>query len=365
MSDFRSDNTCPPAPAVLARLQHALAAGGSAYAEDEITSATRASLSQIFEHEVDFFPIFTGTAANALAIAQLSDRFGEVICHRNSHIFLDECGAVEFHSQARLRPIEGRHGKILPESLPPLMDSGDPHRGKPAILSLSQCTETGLVYRPDEIAYLAGKAKLAGLRVHMDGTRFANAVAFTGASPADLTWRAGVDVLCLGATKGGAIGAEAVIFFCPDDAREFRRMMKRAGHLGARMWFLSAQIQAWLDGEYWLRAAGHSNTMAAMLDQALRASGIQPHYPVEGNMVFVEMSSEQSQMLAGKGFLHYFMEQPDGHLVARLVTSHDTQPAEIKALALAIEECLAASFTTAGKQTGRVGSVSLANVPDV
>jgi threonine aldolase len=349
MNDFRSDNTCPPAPAVLARLQDALAAGGSAYAEDEITSETRDSLSRIFEHEVDFFPIFTGTAANALAIAQLSGRFGEVICSDNSHIFLDECGAVEFHSQARLCPVVGRHGKILPESLPPLMDTQDVHRGKTTVLSLSQSTETGLVYKPDEISYLAGKAKAAGMRVHMDGTRFANAVAFTGASPADLTWRAGVDVLCLGATKGGAIGAEAVIFFSPDDARDFRRMMKRAGHLGARMWFLSAQIHAWLDGEFWLGAARHGNAMAAMLDQLLRARGVRPLFPIESNMVFVEMTTEQSRMLTDKGFLHYLIRQPEGHQAGRLVTSHSTQPAEITALALAIEACLAASSTRLAK----------------
>lgn len=349
MNDFRSDNTCPPAPAVLAGLQDALAAGGSAYAEDEITSRTRDNLSRIFEHEVEFFPIFTGTAANALAIAHLSGRFGEVICNDNAHIFLDECGAVEFHSQARLCPVTGRHGKILPESLPPLVDSQDVHRGRPTILSLSQSTETGLVYTTEEIAYLAGRAKAAGMHVHMDGTRFANALAFTGASPADLTWRAGVDVLCLGATKGGAIGAEAVIFFSPDDARDFRRTMKRAGHLGARMWFLSAQIDAWLNGGFWLRAARHCNTMAAMLDELLRARGIQPLYPVESNMVFVEMSAEQSRMLTDKGFLHYLIKQPDGIPTARLVTSHSTQSAEITALAHAIEACLAASFAPQAK----------------
>lgn len=354
MNDFRSDNTCPPAPAVLARLQDALAAGGSAYADDEITAQTRDSLSRIFQHEIDFFPIFTGTAANALAIAQLSGRFGEVICSDNSHIFLDECGAVEFHSQARLCPVVGRNGKILPEGLPPLVDSEDVHRSKPTVLSLSQSTETGLVYHPDEISHLAGKAKAAGMRVHMDGTRFANAVAFTGASPSDLTWRAGVDVLCLGATKGGAIGAEAVIFFSPDDARDFRRMMKRAGHLGARMWFLSAQIHAWLDGGFWLRAAQHCNAMAAMLDQLLQARGIRPLYPVESNMVFVEMTSGQSRILTDKGFRHYLIKQPDGSQAARLVTSHSTQSAEITALAVAIEECLAVSWATTGPAESRL-----------
>lgn len=338
--DFRSDNTCPPAREVLDRLHNLATTSGSAYAEDATTAATKVRLGKIFEREVEFFPIFSGTAANALAIAQLSGRFGEVICSDSSHIFVDECGAVEFHSQARLRPIISHHGKLAPENLPPLTDSGDAHRGKPAILSLSQSTETGLVYRHEEITSLTEPARTAGLRVHMDGTRFANAVARTGASPADLSWRAGVDVLCLGATKGGAIGAEAVIFFSPEHAREFRRMMKRSGHLGARMWFLSAQISAWLDNDFWLRAAGHANAMATLIDGALRDKGIQPLYPVESNMIFIEMSAGQSKLLWDKGILHYRIEQPDGRLAARFVTSHATETSEAQALSRAIQECL-------------------------
>jgi len=341
--DFRSDNTCPPAPEVLARLQNSLAVGESAYAEDEVTAATKARLSRIFEREVDYFPVFTGTAANALAIAQLAGSFGEVVCSESSHIFADECGAVEFHAQARLRPISGNMGKLVPESLPPLTDSGDVHRGRPTVLSLSQSTETGLAYRPEEIVSLTQKARAAGVRVHMDGTRFANALAFTGATPAELSWQAGVDVLCLGATKGGAIGAEAVIFFSPEDAREFRRMMKRSGHLGARMWFLSAQISAWLEDDFWLRSARHGNTMAALLDRLLRAKGIRPLYPVEANMVFVEMSAGQSVRLSEMGFLHYLAEQPDGRIAVRVVTSHATLETEVEALADAIRKCLATS----------------------
>jgi len=341
--DFRSDNTCPPAPEVLARLQDLLTTGGSAYAEDGTTAATKARLSRIFEREVDYFPIFTGTAANALAIAQLAGSFGEVVCSESSHVFVDECGAVEFHSRARLRPIAGHQGKLAPGSLPPLTDSGDMHRGKPTVLSLSQSTETGLAYRPEEIVSLTQKARAAGVRVHMDGTRFANALAFTGVTPAELSWQAGVDVLCLGATKGGAIGAEAVIFFSLEDAREFRRMMKRSGHLGARMWFLSAQISAWLEDDFWLRSASHSNRMAAHLGGLLLRKGIQSLYPIEANMVFIEMSAAQSERLSEMGFLHYLAEQPDGRLAARLVTSHATQKTEVEALADAIESCLAAS----------------------
>ncbi|MFE0016413.1 threonine aldolase family protein [Mesorhizobium sp. NPDC059054] len=336
MNDFRSDNTCPAAPTVLEKLQKVLASGQTAYAEDEITAKVQDKLRAIFECDLEFFPIFTGTAANALAISQISGRFGEVICHRNSHVFVDECGAVEFYASARLRPVAGQQGKLALEDLPELLDDGDVHRGKPTVLSLSQSTETGIAYRSEEIALLAGRAKDAGLRVHMDGTRFANALAFTGASPADLSWRSGVDVLCLGATKGGAIGAEAVIFFSAADALEFRRTMKRAGHLGARMWFLSAQIDAWLADDFWLQSAGHANAMAALLGKALRDSGMEPLYPVEANMVFVEMTRDQSDALRNRGFLHYFIKQPDGRNAARFVTSHNTGGSEIEALALAI-----------------------------
>lgn len=340
MIDFRSDNVCPPAPQLLDQLRRVLDKGASAYGEDETTQATKAKLCEIFERDLEYFPIFTGTAANALAIAQLSDQFGEVICHESSHVYLDECGAVEFHSHARLRPISGNNGKLTPESLPALADSGDVHRGRATVLSLSQITETGLVYRPDEISGLTTVAREAGLRVHMDGTRFANAVASTGKSPADLSWRAGVDVLCLGATKGGAIGAEAVIFFSPDDARDFRRMMKRSGHLGARMWFLSAQISAWLEDDFWIHAAEHSNSMAALLSRELSERGIVPIYMVEGSMVFVGMSADQSQLLTEMGFLHYLIEQPTSSLAARFVMSHGTVAADVKTLALAIARCL-------------------------
>jgi len=338
--DFRSDNTSPPAAIVLQRLEDALAKGASVYADDEITQATQRKLGEIFERELHFFPVFTGTAANALAIAQLTGRFGEVLCDSNSHIFVDECGAVEFQSQSRLHAIPSREGKLHADQLPRLTDSGDVHRGKPTVLSVSQTTETGLVYQPDELAALTSKARKAGMRIHMDGTRFANAVASTGASPADLSWRAGVDALCLGATKGGAIGAESVIFFSAADASEFRRLMKRSGHLGARMWFLSAQMEAWLHDDYWLRSARYGNEMASVFSHILQEAGIETLYPVEANMIFVEMSAQQSHTLNKMGFLHYYIEQPNGCFAARFVTSHGTQISQVEQITQAIKECV-------------------------
>lgn len=343
MTDFRSDNTCPPDAALLSRAMALTQTGHSPYAEDEITQAVQRKFCEIFDRDLVFFPLFTGTAANALAIAQIAGRFGEVICHRSSHVFLDECGAVEHQSQSRLLPLGGADGKIDPAGLPELSDTGDVHRTRPGVLSLSQCTELGTVCRPEEIRALTDPARSAGLKVHMDGTRFANALAFTGAHPADLSWRAGVDVLCLGATKSGAVGAEAVLFFNPADAAGFARLMKRAGHLASRLWFLSAQISAWLEDGFWLKAAAHSNAMAARLERKLRASGIAPLYRVESNMVFLAMTAPQSEDLSRSGFGHYLIPQPNGAPAARLVTSHSTTTAEVDRLAEALLRILGAA----------------------
>ncbi len=349
MTDFRSDNTCPPSAEVLSAVMPLLREGCSPYAEDEITRAVQQKFCEIFDHDLVFFPLFTGTAANALAITQISQRFGEVICHRGSHIFLDECGAVEHQSQNRLLPAEGPNGKIDPDRLPPLVDNGDVHRTRPGVLSLSQCTEFGAAYRAAEIRALSDPARSAGLKVHMDGTRFANALAFTGVHPADLTWRAGVDVLCLGATKNGAIGAEAVLFFNPAEAAGFARLMKRSGHLASRLWFLSAQISAWLEDGFWLKAAAHSNAMAMRLERKLYDIGIAPLYPVESNMVFLPMTATQSEELSREGFRHYPIVQPGGELAARLVMSHSTTKPEVDRLAGALSRILRATGNAQGK----------------
>lgn len=333
MIDFRSDNSCPPSPELLDALAPVLRHGHSPYATDEITQRVERRFCEIFDRDLRFFPLFSGTAANALALTLLAPRFAEVICHRDSHINLDECGAVEFQSGARLLPVGGTGGRITPDTLPPLHDSRDPHRMRPAVLSLSQCTELGTAYRATDIRALTGPARAAGLGVHMDGTRFANALATTGSTPADLSWRAGVDILCLGATKSGATGAEAVLIFNPDQAAGFDRLMKRAGHLASRLWFLSAQIDAWLENDLWLRLAAHSNAMASQLAGLMRAAGHSPLYPVEANMLFFAASAGQSEALSQAGFAHYLIARSDGQTAIRLVTSHATTGVDIERLA--------------------------------
>ncbi|HEY0283223.1 MAG TPA: beta-eliminating lyase-related protein, partial [Rhizomicrobium sp.] len=209
-------------------------------------------MAELFEHELDAFPVISGTAANALALAALVPPHGAIFCHSESHIAVDECGAPEFFTHgAKLVPLEGENGKLVPETLERALgrfQKGFVHHVQPAALSLTQSTELGTVYRPGEIAALSALAHAHGMTVHMDGARFANALATLGCSPADATWRAGVNAISFGATKNGALGAEAVIFFGSAEARDFEYRRKKAGHLLSKMRFVSAQLDAYLTG---------------------------------------------------------------------------------------------------------------------
>ncbi|MFC3208170.1 threonine aldolase family protein [Aquamicrobium soli] len=339
ISDFRSDNVAPPRAEFLDAALHNCAGWMDAYGEDGITAALEDMFAGIFEHDVAAFPILTGTAANALALAQLSDRFGQILCHRSSHIYLDECGAVEFNNPGvRLKPIDGDAGKLdVAHCMRALGASDDVHQLRSTALSISQATETGTCYSAGEVQGLAAFARKHGMAVHMDGTRFGNVVAASEASPAELTWRSGVDVLCLGATKSGAIGAEVVLFFDRDQARDFRRLMKRSGHLPSRIWFLAAQLQACFQEDLWLDSARHSNAMAARLRTALETSyGIVPHHPVQTNMVFLRLDRATCDRLRGQGFSFYTVEDEKDGMLARLVTSHATQASDVDHLAEAI-----------------------------
>jgi threonine aldolase len=337
--DFRSDNVAPPMAELLGAALRNGTGWMDAYGEDSTTAQVEELLAGIFEHEVAAFPILTGTAANALALTQLSNRFGQILCHRSSHIYLDECGAVEFHNPGgRLIPLDGGDGKLDVDRCARVISAADDvHQLRFTALSISQATEMGTCYSVGEVEKLAALAKRNGMAVHMDGTRFANVVAASEASPADLTWRSGVDVLCLGATKGGAIGAEVVLFFDRHQARDFRRLMKRSGHLPSRMWFLAAQLQASFKGGLWLESARHSNAMAARLGTALEAGyAIVPYHPVQTNMVFLKMDRAPCDRLRQEGFNFYTVGDEKDGILARLVTSHATQPHDVDRLADAI-----------------------------
>lgn len=301
------------------------------YGADEITRRLEQRFAAIFEHAVAVFPVATGTAANALALACLMPAWGAAYCHEEAHIATDECGAPEFFTGGKLVLCPGEHGKLSPETLAGrIVGAGAVHQVQPAVLSLTQQTEAGTVYRPEEIAGLSDVARRHGLAVHMDGARFANAVASLGCTPAAITWRAGVDVLSFGATKNGALAAEAVVFFDPAkaDAIGFRR--KRAGHLLSKLRFVSAQLEAYLTDDLWLRNARHANAMATRLGAGLgRLPGAQLLHPIDGNEVFVALPESAIARLAAAGFGFYrWGDAP----ILRLVTAFDTDGAAVDAL---------------------------------
>jgi len=327
--DFRSDNTSGVAPQIIDAI--ALAAQGSAapYGDDTWTARLTASLSRLFETEVLVFPVATGTAANTLALASLVPPFGAVYCHDEAHINTDECGAPEMATGgAKLIGIGGTHGQLDPDELDRRLSRAarGVHWVKPAALSLSQSTESGTVYRPDRVAALSAIAHRHGLSVHLDGARFANALAHLGCTPAEATWKAGIDAMSFGATKNGALAAEAVVFFRPELAGETAYRRKRAGHLVSKMRFLSAQFDAWLTGGLWLRLAGHANAMARRLSDGLLAlPGAELLHPTEANEVFIRLPEPTVRGLAQAGYGFY--DWGDGAI--RLVTSFDTPGAAV------------------------------------
>lgn len=337
--DFRSDNVAGAAPEIFAALQAANQGNVASYGADQISHDLDAQFSALFETECRVFPVATGTAANALALAALCPPFGAIYCHQESHIQVDECNAPEaFTGGAKLVALGGANGKIDSVALERALGMGwrgTQHHPQPSALSLTQATEAGTVYSPAEVAALAGLAQQHGLHVHMDGARFANAIVSLNASAADLTWRAGVDVLSFGATKNGALAAEAVVFFKPAldkglaDSFLFRR--KRAGHLFSKMRFLSAQLAAMLENDLWLRLARNANARALQLADGLAAlPGVSIAYPVQANEVFVVLPEPLRQAFQAAGIL--FHPWSDDGSLCRFVCAFDKTEAEVARL---------------------------------
>src|SRR5271168_1572398 len=275
--NFASDNTAPVAPAVLDAIVAANTGYARGYGNDDWTSRVERRLAEIFEREVAIFLAPTGTAANALSLAQVTPPWGVVFCHAESHIISDECGAVEFFSGGvKLAGLPGAAGKITPETLQAALaryGGHSPHQLIPSALSITQASEAGTIYRTDEIATLCEIAHARSLAVHMDGARFANALVRLNATPAQLTWQSGIDVLSFGATKGGALAAEAVVFFDPARAAAFGERRKRGGHLVSKHRFVAAQFSAYLENDRWLMLARHANAMADRFAAKLSAIG--------------------------------------------------------------------------------------------
>jgi threonine aldolase len=328
--NFTSDNAYGASPEILAALAAANAGAAASYGADAITAELRARMAALFEHDVAVYPVVTGTAANALALATLCPPHGAIFCHALAHIAVDECGAPEFFSHgARLVTLEGRNGKLDPESIETALKrfpTKSVHNQQPAAISLTQATETGLCYGLDEIAAIAGVARKHGLKLHLDGARFANALAHLGSSPADATWRAGVDALSFGATKNGALGAEAVVFFDRADARDFEYRRKKSGHLLSKMRFVSAQLVSYLENGRWLETAKRANALAQVLAIGLGdVGGAELAYPVEANAVFVSLPDEIVLRLRNNG-AHFLDWTPPsgGRTLIRLVCSFAT-----------------------------------------
>jgi threonine aldolase len=330
--DFHSDNILAASPEVLDAIVRAAAGPASSYGEDEYTTRVRQRCSAIFETEVEVFPVLTGTAANALSLAAVTPPDAAVLCHDHAHIERDELHAAELLSGgARLLTVQGDDGKLTVDGLTRALAGAT---RKPASLSVTNATEGGTVYTPDELRALGDFARANGLRMHLDGARFANAVASTGAAPADLTWRAGVDLLSFGATKNGAFGAEVIVVFSRELANGVREVWQRSGHRLSKMRLLSAQLEAYLTDDLWLRNARHANAMAARLRDAI-ASDVEIVRPVQANVVFVRLERPRAEALLAEGYRFYDWGL-FGDGVYRLVTGFSTQPEDVDMLAAAL-----------------------------
>ena len=333
--NFSSDTAAPAHPAILEAMLAASKGPSPSYGSDPWTASARKALSEVFETDLDIWLVSSGTAANALALATLCPPHGAVLCHNEAHIERDERGAPEFFTGgAKLSLLPGAHARIDMAALREKIAANRHafmHETPAHVLSLSNLTESGAAYRPFEIAERASLAREAGLAVHLDGARLANALVSTGASPAEMTWRSGVDVLCFGATKNGAVGCEAIILFGAARQRAHDLMVraKRAGHMPPKMRFLAAQMSAYLKDGLWLQLARRANTSATSLATTLTRAGAELAHPVDGNEVFAHLPDGMADRLSAAGATFY--PWIDGS--HRFVCSWATEPSEIDAFA--------------------------------
>ncbi len=337
---FKSDNTAPVAPEILAAIGAANTGFARGYGDDDWSLRLDDRFSELFERRVNIFPVSTGTAANSLALATLVPPYGAILTHEESHIVRDECGAPEFISGgARLVLMPGAGAKVTPQVLEATLAANPTsvHTVQPRALSLTQATELGTVYSPAELQALCTLAHSRGLAVHMDGARFANAVAGVGCSPAELSWRAGIDVLSFGATKNGALTAEAVVFFGRDRVADFEFRRKRAAHLLSKMRFVSAQLLAYLDDGLWLRLAGRANALAQRL--AVAAGPLLMH-PVQANELFLHIGDAGAAGLRSLGF-EFYDWGASGSGEARLVVSWNQPEEDVDALCVSLAKLAA------------------------
>ncbi len=338
---FASDNyagICPPA------LEHMLRANDgheSAYGTDQWTATAADRIRELFEIDCEVYFVFNGTAANSLALASLCQSYHSVICHELAHVETDECGAPEFYSNgSKLLLATGDGGKLTPESIERLVRKrSDIHYPKPKAISLTQATEVGTVYTREELLAIRNMADKYALRIHMDGARFANAIAFLGVKPKEVTWQCGIDVLCFGGTKNGLAVGEAIIFFDKALATDFDYRCKQSGQLASKMRFLAAPWLGLLENDVWLKNAAHANRCAARLAGRLREiSAVEVLFPTQANSVFVRLPERAAGELAKRGWSFYSFIGTGG---ARFMCSWDTTEESIDALVRDVEAACA------------------------
>jgi threonine aldolase len=345
--NFISDNLAGASAPVMQAMTAANDGFAAGYGKDAWTKRVEALFAELFEREVAVFLVTTGTAANSLALASLVQPWGAVLCHHEAHIASDECGAPEFFTGgAKIVGLPGDGCKLVPEVVTDQlarMHAGSLHQVQPQMLSITQATECGLVYTPAEIVALKQAIAPRGLKLHMDGARFANAVAALGCTPAEISWKVGVDVLSFGGTKNGAFAAEAVIVFDPADAEQIPWRRKRAGHTLSKGRLIGAQFEGLLADGHWLDLARHANAMAARLAAAVTAAGkLRLAWACEANEVFLVLPPRAQDALAAQDVQYIAWSDaalPDGQrlqqgeVVGRFVCSFATQAAKVDRLA--------------------------------
>jgi threonine aldolase len=327
---FASDNVAGACPEVLDAVIKANEGDSTPYGNDQISTELQDKFSEIFEKEVIVFPTASGTAANALALSTMTPSFGNIYCHKLSHINTDECGAPEFYTGGgKLVTLQGVKGKITANELDEsITGAGIVHHTQPSSVSITQVCETGEVYQLDEIKKISDVTHKHNLNMHMDGARFANALVSLDCSPAEMTWKSGIDVLSFGATKNGCLAAEAIIFFKKDLVGNTAFLMKRAGHLLSKMRFVSAQLDAYITNDVWLKNARHANDMGKRLSEGLNNhSDINLSYSTEANEVFATFPRNKIEHLNSEGYT-INEDEWDGKAV-RLVAAWNTKDNDV------------------------------------
>jgi threonine aldolase len=331
---FASDNYSGICPEALAAMMEANERHEVSYGNDSWTEKASNLIREVFETDCEVFFVFNGTSANSLSLASLCQSYHSVLCHELAHVEVAECGAPEFFANgSKVLLLSGNDGKVDPKGIERAVKKRtDIHYPKPRVLSLTQATEVGTLYSVEELNVLTAVARGFGLRVHMDGARFANAVAGLGVKPKEITWQAGVDVLCFGGTKNGLAVGEAVVFFNRELAREFDYRCKQGGQLASKMRFLSAPWVGMLQGGAWLRHAAHANAMAKRLEKGIRTlPGVEIAYPVQSNGVFAKIPYERVEGMHRRGWKFYTgVVTPDE---SRLMCSWDTTPKDVDGFA--------------------------------